>query len=97
MFGNTAKRTISTLADQAASLVGIDPKDVWRQTHQREYAWTRFAIMSEARRRGITYSRIARELRMDHTSIIHGVRRADEIAAVDTDMCDLLAALRAVQ
>lgn len=97
MFGAEQRSIIEKLGSHAAAIVGLDQDAIRQRTRSREYSWTRFAVMNEARRRGCTYPAIARIMGIDHTSVMHGVRRADEIAAVDADMCDLLAALRAVQ
>ncbi len=97
MFGANQRNLIERLADHATAIAGLDRDAIRQHARTREYTWTRYAVMSEARRRGCSYPAIAKVMGFDHTTIIHGVRRADEIASFDTDMVDLLAALRAVQ
>jgi len=57
----------------------------------RDVAWARFAAMWLARTQGYSNARIARVLRMsDHTSVIHGSRRAAELHDADEDFGDRL-------
>ena len=53
--------------------------------------------MNEAQRRGYSLARIGDALGRDHTSVMHGIRRAEELARRDADMRAMLAALRSVQ
>lgn len=90
-------RTLKRLAIKAAELAEIGVGDIYGPCRSRDVAWTRFAVMNEAHRRGYSLTRIGDALGRDHTSVMHGVRRADELSAHDADMCDMLAALRNVQ
>lgn len=90
-------QTLRRLAIKAAELAEIGVGDIYGPSRSRDIAWTRFAVMSEAQRRGYSLSRIGDALGRDHTSIMHGIRRAQELSGTDADMRDMLDALRAVQ
>lgn len=83
------------LAEKASALTRVPITDLLGDCRQKQVAWTRFAVMAVAREQGKTYGQIARVLGgLDHTSVLHGVRRAVQLAAEDPDFARLLALLR---
>lgn len=86
---------IRDLAILAAHESGIPPAAMFGRTRRRLVARARFAVMKAARERGRSYGLIAHQLRMgDHTSIIHGCRRAEELEQSHPDFAALLVRLR---
>lgn len=85
---------IHILAERAEALTGLEPGSLYRQRRARDTSWVRFAVMKVAVEAGRSTSVIGRVLRMDHTSVIHGVRRASQIEQESAEFAELLKLLR---
>lgn len=87
--------TIHRLVERASELTGFKPSELYSPCRQRELSWSRFMVMRVAHERGRSLLTIARALGgMDHTSVLHGIRRAPGIAAEHPEFAELLQALR---
>lgn len=81
---------ISRMLDEAARLTGQRRRDIVGPCRERPLAYARFAVARAARRQSYSYGQIARHLgRVDHTTIMHAERRADELYANDPDFREL--------
>lgn len=88
--------TVMRLIDRASELTRIPVAELLGARRHTDIVWTRWAIMAVAREAGTSLASIGRALRgMDHTSVIHGIRRAAEVAKQDPDFAKLLELLRA--
>lgn len=88
---------IRSLALAAAKEAGVSANDMFLKRAARCHARPRFAVMKVAREHGRPYALVARHLNLrNHTSIIHGVRRADELERIDPVFAALLGNLRAL-
>lgn len=82
----TAPATLlPSLIERAASAYCVRPTDVRSARRNTAAVRARWAVAWAAfRGTGYSYPRIARELGgRDHTTIMHGVKRADELRAQD--------------
>lgn len=86
---------ILDLVRRASELTGISLDELRGPRGIRNIAHTRFAVMKVARERGKSLPQIGRILgHRDHTSIMHGIRRAVELEAADPDFAELVRRLR---
>jgi hypothetical protein len=76
-------KAITTLGEHAADLWGVPPALVFGETRtSREAVEARFAVMHVAvKRLGISAVKTARALGRDHSTVLHGCRRAEALAA----------------
>lgn len=89
--------TVHRLIDAAADLTEFTRQELLGDCRAAKVARVRFAVMLVARQHGLTYPVIGRLLGdRDHTTIVHGVKRAKEIAAVDGEYSHLCKALAQV-
>ena len=63
----------------------IGTMDLARRDQSHPVAHARFAAMYLARRAGFTFPRIGRAMGYDHSTVVHGARRAVELAAADEE------------
>lgn len=83
--------------DAAAQNSGIRAADILGPCREREIAHLRFAVWLALHTRGFGYAPIARRFGRDHSSIMHGVKRAREIAAGNPAYAAFIDALAAVR
>lgn len=83
---------MSTL-DRAHNVTGY-PAPVLRGPYRLpEICRARFAVMAAMRKRGLSLEQIGRVLHRHHTTVLTGLRRADEIAACDPRFIELVEAI----
>lgn len=84
-MGNSASRCPSRSRYEAmvraeAEAMGIDPEMVLSRRRQRPYALCRFRVFAKLRADGqYSLPGIGRTAGLDHTSVLHGLRRLPEI------------------
>ena len=71
----TPRQRMFRMIDEVASEHGLVADEVMFGKRKREYVRARAHVWDRMRREGITYVQIARLFGMDHTTVIHGVRR----------------------
>lgn len=54
---------------------GVPVEDIMRRTRTHKIAKARWKIWATLKKRGWSYPRIARPFRVDHTTVLYGVRR----------------------
>lgn len=59
-----------------AKLHDVEPDDITGPSRASEICEARFCVMRELRAKGWSTPRIGRLLNRDHTTIVHGLRRA---------------------
>jgi chromosomal replication initiation ATPase DnaA len=85
-----APRTSKSVILRAASLTGYAPKEITGVGRTAPLARVRFAIMLVLRRRGLSLPEIGRRLGgRDHTTVMHGVERAEAMLSSDADFAAL--------
>jgi hypothetical protein len=95
MEGGRVKPDILHLCRVAARETGLVEREIMSRRRYRRIAWPRFAVMLVAHEGGCSYPRIAQRLGMkDHTSVMHGCRRAVEIEAAEPSFAALMTTLR---
>jgi chromosomal replication initiation ATPase DnaA len=83
--------------DRAAARFGVTIQAMLSPCRTDRLAQARFAAMLALHRQGYSYSGIARATRRkDHTTCVHGVRRALELEANYPPFADLMRELYAV-
>ncbi len=87
----------------AAWLIGVTPAELLSRTRRMKIVEARWAVMLRLHNRGFSYSRIGREMGMDHSTIMAGVKSAkglghrnftDLYAALDSDCGPVRAPLK---
>lgn len=63
----------------------VDADDLLGPARKRHLAYARFAVWAALRQRGATLMTIAEYFKRDHTSIMYGIGRAEELAQRDHD------------
>ncbi len=87
--------TIHRLVERAAQLTGLEISDLYSPCRQRHLSWVRFMVMLVANECGRSTTTIARGLGgLDHTSVMHGIKRAPSIADENPEYAELLKLLR---
>lgn len=89
IFGSALVRR---LIDCASRNTGIPPEHITSSWRDRDLVWIRWAIFLVARERGRTLPLIADCFGKDHTTIIHGLRRAAKLT--DSEFLRLVDILR---
>lgn len=80
--------TARALVLAAADLFGIRATQVTGETRETAPCQARFAVMLALRRLGWSFPRIARAVgRSDHTTAMHGVRRAEQLERREPGFC----------
>lgn len=80
--------TARALVLAAADLFGIRVAQVTGECREAINCEARFAVMLVLRRRGWSFPRIARAVgRSDHTTAMHGVRRAEQLERREPGFC----------
>jgi len=83
------------LTEKASEITAIPVDELRGPSRQRDTSWTRFAIMAVARERGKSYPQLGGYFNQrDHTSAMHGVRRAYQLERSEADFACLLNLLR---
>lgn len=85
---------IMRLVLRAERATGIDPGLIVKPCRERTVAYARFAVMKAAAEGGLHKSRIGRLLGMDHSSVCHGIKRAEWLEDHDEDFRTLVMLLR---
>lgn len=93
--GGSMSPAISTLVKRASDLTGVRTTELTGMGRDRRLCRYRFAVMKAARARGYSTPRIGKALgNRDHTTIMHGLDRAEQLAATDAKfvrlVCDIL-------
>ena len=65
--------------DRAAIATGVPVADLRGPSQTRHICWTRFAIMEAMRDRGMSTPAIGRLFDRDHTTVLNGLRKAEEL------------------
>lgn len=86
--------TVLCLVDRVALETGLHRDTIVSDRRDRTAAWARFAVMKVARDLGYSRQQVARRLMRDGSTVLHGARRAEEIAATNTDFRMLLEKIR---
>lgn len=73
-ISGSAMGAIEAIAREVSQQTGIRLGELMGPSREHPIAHARQIVMFIARREGIAYAEIARCLRRDHTTIIHGVR-----------------------
>lgn len=90
-FGLSLVRRLLRRAEQ---LTGLPKGDLALRNHARTHCWARFAVMKVAHEHGRGASLIGKCIGLDHSSVIHGLKRAGQLEHCDSDFSDLLTLLR---
>ncbi|MBL9070431.1 MAG: hypothetical protein JNM03_10620 [Sphingopyxis sp.] len=61
---------------RVAKLHDIEPEDITGSSRARLHCEARWQVMRELRAKGLSNPRIGRLLNRDHSSVMHGLRRA---------------------
>lgn len=75
-------RPILSIVHRAAEVTGIAADVLLSPSRDAPVCWVRFAIMLAACRTA-SQARVGRAIGRDHTSVIHGVKRARELVQTD--------------
>ena len=81
----------------AAWLFGTTPRDILQPSKHQAHVDARWAVMKALSFRGSSRSSIGRLLGKDHSTVIHGIRRAEQVMAVDYAFADKVATLVALR
>lgn len=60
---------------------GVSVEEILGDSHTQRIVRPRWEAMHEARQAGASFSAIGRRMNRDHTSVMHAVRRMEEITA----------------
>ena len=86
---------IHNLTARAEELTGMKAGALQTTHRGRDTSWVRFAVMKVAREHGRSLLSIARCFgKMDHTSVIYGIKRAVELEQDDKEFAELMKLLR---
>jgi hypothetical protein len=86
---------IHRLAVAAAIEAGLETREICQRNKSPRFSWPRFAAMAVAHERGKSYPQIATGFGLkDHTSALHGCRRAAEMEHSSPAFAALMAKLR---
>ncbi len=82
-IGKDAKPNARTkaLAGLIAAEIGCDPQNILSRCRVPHLVQARWRLIKELRSNGYSLTQIGRQLGRDHTSILHALRRLEEIAA----------------
>lgn len=73
-----ASRIVMKLIAEAASHSGVSEAEIRSTSRIRKLVRLRQIVMFRAHEMGLSLTQIARALRMDHTTVLHGIRRERE-------------------
>lgn len=76
---------------RAAAVCDVLPSEIAGASRQTAIVRARWAVMVAMRRDGRSLPQIGARLHKDHTTIFHGLRRADELLATDAEFAALVA------
>lgn len=79
IFGTTWRPRVRDIASAAARSLNVTPEEFMSPTRRRRLAWARFIVWKKAHEAGRSYPEIGREFNRHHTTIMQGIRRADEL------------------
>ncbi len=87
----------NAILKRAAEMHKLPVAELIGPCRSRYYVEARFAAMAALRNRGMSTTRIGRLLgNRDHSSVIHGCKRAAQMAAAEPGYADIIAELEAV-
>lgn len=76
--------TVGEIIEAALPIFGVRRHRIASKARKRREAWARFAIAWAARQlTNKSYAQIAREMRRDHSTIIYGIARAEQLRRDD--------------
>ena len=91
----TNKVAVHSVVQCASNITRIPVEEFYLDNRRRYVAFARFAVFAVCSEQGHGMNEIARRMNgRDHTSIIHGVRRAEEFERTKAPFRLLMAALR---
>jgi chromosomal replication initiation ATPase DnaA len=70
---------LDAIAGRVSQATGVSVADILSPKRKQPIARARQLVMWEARRQGASFSEIGRYLARDHTSVIHGVNRIEQL------------------
>lgn len=73
-----AEEIVARLVHETAPIMGVTVEDILSPYRGRDVSHARFVVCYAASLLGMSSSYTARQLGIDHTSVIHGIRRAEE-------------------
>lgn len=79
---------------KCCELFDVHPRDLMGPARFHFVTYPRFAAYKALKMRGWSYSHIGRFMGRDHSTVIHGVRRADYIASRDAHFKECIEILR---
>jgi chromosomal replication initiation ATPase DnaA len=89
-----ANSLVQNLVREVERLEHIPANHIFSKSRRRELAEARWAIMLVAQSRGCSCPSIAKSLnRDDHTTVIHGLRRAADLRSRDPGFAALVGCL----
>jgi hypothetical protein len=91
----TARQTIGHLGALAAKLESLPEDKLFSSCKVQELAETRWAVMLVARERGHSLLNIGFALKIDHTTVMYGVKKARTLETREPGYAALLSCLRA--
>ncbi|MFA6031832.1 MAG: hypothetical protein WC889_02895 [Myxococcota bacterium] len=78
---------------RACEATGLSPAQITGLRKLRTHVRARWAILHALEQAQVSHRRAARDLRIDRTTAIHGIRKAAELRASDPDFAALCAAV----
>lgn len=82
----------------AADWVGVTKRELLGSKRARLFTQARFALMLVFRRQGWSLPVIGMRLgNRDHTTVMHGIARAEELLATDADFAELVGHLEGIR
>lgn len=88
---------VQRIIRHAARLSSVPISKIAGETRSQHVCWVRWAVIWAARHQGHSYPRIAKQLgKRDHSTIMHGFQRAEELRQSDPvfkALCDELEAV----
>ena len=84
--------------EAAAAWVGVTPKELLGSKRARPFTHARFALMLAFRREGWSLPLIGLRLgNRDHTTVMYGIARAEELLVSDADFAELVGHLEGIR
>ena len=78
--GMSASEIVAEAARDVSAATGFAVSDIMSACRARDICAARWHVMRRARDAGLSYPAIGRAMGMDHTSVMHGLERLQEVA-----------------
>jgi hypothetical protein len=85
-----SKATTTELIEKVGAATGVTREQMLGHSRFPVYCRARFAVYYLARRQGHSYPLIGTRMNRDHATVIHGVKRAAEIAVREPAYAEML-------